>query len=170
MWQYIVTLIIALIAVWVSLRWSAKGRSKTALASLRNEISTNLGLCKVICDNLDKDVEWLKEGKIGITPLVQPHTWAWNVARSAMTLRGEDGSGALEVAYITTDITNSRIRRIEELKHGVIPILKGEKVWPTIEGNCAALKSYIQERTIPASKAAKDVVDKELSKYKWWRL
>ena len=174
MWQYIVTfigsLVAALIAVRVSLRWSAKSRDKTALESLRREISTNITLCEVICSNLDKDMEWLKEGKTGVTPLVQLHTWVWNVARTAISPNDEATSGVLEIAYITIDIANTHLQRIEALKHGVIPRLEGNKAWPIIEQNCATLKNYIQQRTIPASQDAKDVIDKELSKYKWWRL
>lgn len=168
MWQYIVTFIGSLVVAWFSVRWSARMRDKRALTSLGNEISTNLELCKVVCDNLHKDVESLKEGKTSVTPLAQLHTWAWNVTASAISLSDEDASRALEVAYTTTDITNNHVQRIEELKHGVIPILVGEKAWPKIEANCAALKKYIEERTIVALQDAKVVLDKELSKYRWW--
>lgn len=84
MWQHYVltfigSLVVALLAVWVSLRWSAKSKDRRALRSLWNELATNATICKYICENLDKETEWAKEDKHRITPLAQLHTSAWNI-------------------------------------------------------------------------------------------
>ena len=171
MWQYIITftasLLVALITVWISLRWSARERDKRVLRGLKNELATNVTICKYLCENLDKETEWVKDGKHGITPLAQLQTWAWNIAKSTIILSDHDGSSKLEYAYIAADIINRYIQRIEELKYGAVTSAKNIKEMR--ENNCVALKNYILEAAIPALTEARNIIDKELSKDKWWR-
>ncbi len=168
LFTFIGSLIVALLAVWVSLRWSAKSKDRRALTSLRSEISTNIIICEAIAERLEEEFEYAQERKHGITPLPRLHTWTWNIARSTIMLGDQDASWTLQWAYVAADIVNSHVQKIKELKYGAVAFAKNIKEMR--QDNCVALKSYIRETAIPASKEAEDAVDKELSKYKWWRL
>lgn len=159
------SLVVALLAVWVSLRWSAKSSDKRMLTNLRSEISTNIFICEDISVKLNQEFEWAEKRMHGITPLPQLHTWAWNTAKSTITLSDQDASQTLELVYIATDIVNRHVQRIEELKYRTA--IKNIK--EIRQNNCVALKSYIQETFISFLKEAEIAIDKELSKYRWWR-
>ena len=174
MWQYIVTfigsLIAALITAWFSVRWSARTRDKRALISLRNEIIDNIAMCKSISVSLDEALQFLRNGKSYMRPLWHLNISAWNTASSVIILSKEDAASKLEVAYIVTGMVNRLIQRIEETHFGAVAALMEKEQLTTIrQQNYTDLKTYIQESGIIALKDALAVIEKELSRYRWWR-
>lgn len=122
-WQYIVTfvgsLIVALVAVWTAQCWSDKRSLRKALINLRGEVSTNLRVCKLICDGVKKDVELIEKEQIGLTPYPRFYSSVWTSVRQNISLGDHTLSESLEDAYIMLDVVNECLRRVEELKHGV---------------------------------------------------
>lgn len=171
MWQYIVTfigsLVVALISVWISQRWSAKSRDKRTLASLKSEISINITICGLTCQHLDEELQLTDEHRMGVRPFAELFTWSWNIAKSTIVLSESDAFEDIEAAYYAVDIVNKYIRRIEELKHGIPVMFKGAREIRKM--NYAELKRYIQEYAMPGLRDAKQIIEKELSQYRWWR-
>ena len=168
MWPYIVTFISSLAVAWIAIRWSARSKDKGILNSLAREISTNISICELTCQHLEEEIKLTDEHKMGIRPFPELFTRSWNMTASTMPVSKSDAFGEIEAAYHSIDVVNISIRRIEELKHGLPVMFNGAREIRKM--NYTELKRYIEEYTLPALKDAKQVVDKELPKYKWWLL
>jgi hypothetical protein len=170
---FIGSLTIALFAVWVSLRCSAKEKDKRILTALRNELIVNETICKQLCDKLSEEsqaLDWGREDELKLTPYPQLQTWAGDIAKLTIILNNHpDAFGKLQATYIAADIVNRHIQRIEEIKYGAIITIAKADVRGTRIRNCIALKNYIMEPAMSALTEARSVIDKELSRYKWWR-
>ena len=168
MWQYIVAFLGSLVVAWFSVRWSARSRDKRALISLKSEISNNINICKANCTSVGSEIESLNKGEARITLFGQLQTVAWDTARSAIMLTNSKAYQTLEKAYTLVNFVNRHIQRIEELESGLFSATG--KIQGVGQEHYVDLKEHMQEFDIPALIRAKDVIDKELSKYKWWHL
>lgn len=165
MWQYVVTfagsLSVALISLWISHWWSDKRSYNKALKSLRNEVSTNVRVCKLVCDGIDKELEFGATGQVGLTPYPRFYNSVWSSARQAVPLRTNTMSEALEDAYIMLDVINEFLRRIEDLKHGIEASLVGGTGNRTIL-TLQITKGFIETKAVPLLENAKAVLDEEI--------
>ncbi len=80
-WQYIVTLVIALISVWFAQWLSTRREYRKALENLRSEVLTNVRTSGLLCQWVDTNLTALKSGELVLASCPHLYDSAWTSSK-----------------------------------------------------------------------------------------
>ena len=159
-WQYIVTLVIALISVWFAQFLSTRREYKKALENLRTEVSTNINNADLMNKWIDTNLDTLKEGNVVVATCPHLYESAWISVRGAVSTKDYGIAIIMENAYGFLVGIKDLMRAIEEMKWGAGSAMvgSGKRKITVFE----ALRETINKGLLPNLMAAQILLDKKL--------
>ena len=161
-WQYIVTLAIALIAVWFAQWLSAKREYRRALENIRSEVLNNLRTSGLLCQWVDTNLEALKSGKLVVASCPHLYDSAWISAKGDLAVNDYDIAIKLEESYGMIAVINNLLSTIEGLKWGVVGAMID--IDQRRELVLKYTKEIVEKSLLPELVTARSVLDKKLKK------
>lgn len=161
-WQYIVTLVIALISVWFAQWLSTRRAYRKVLENLRSEVFTNIRTSGLLCQWVDTNLVALKGGKLVVASCPHLYDSAWISAKGELATNDYPIAVKLEDAYGMIAVVNNLLHTIEGLKWGVVGAMVN------IDERRGLVLKYtmeiVEKSLLPELKNAGSLLDKKLKK------
>jgi len=159
-WQYIVTLVIALVSVWFAQWLSTRREYRKALENLRSEVSTNIRNSDLTNKWIDTNLNALERGKTVVASCPHLYDSAWVSARGVVASRDYSIATKMEDAYGFLVVINDLLRTIEELKWGAGAAMTGSTQSKITVFK--AMREAINKGLLPNLIEVKTLLDKKL--------
>lgn len=161
-WQYIVTLVIALISVWFAQWLSARREYRKALENLRSELLTNVRTSGLLCQWVDTNLVALKSGKLVVASCPHLYDSAWISAKGDLATNDYLIAVRLEESYGMIAVVNNLLHTIEGLKWGVVGAMID--IDQRRELVLKYTKEIVGNSLLPELENARNLLDKKLKK------
>ena len=161
-WQYIVTLVIALITVWFAQWLSTRTEYKKALKNLRSEVFTNIRTSGLLCAWVDTNLAALKGGRLVVASCPHFYDSAWTSSKGDLANNDCLIVVRLEASYGMIAVINNLLHTIEGLKWGVVETMTN--IHQGRESVLKYTKETAENSLLPELENASNLLDKKLKK------
>jgi hypothetical protein len=131
LWQYIATFIIslavALIAVWFAQWFSTKRDYRKILENIRSEINSNTEVSALIIVWIDSNIKALDKDELVAASCPHFYYDAWVFGKGSITISDYPLYSKLGKIYFKISMANELLRTVEELTWGIAGAMTGSE-------------------------------------------